>query len=44
MELLHSPEGVQLCRHFAEIRDPKIRKKVLDLVKTLAENTEDARA
>lgn len=44
MELLHSPEGVQLCRHFSEIKDPKIRKKVLDLVKTLSDNTEDARA
>ncbi|MEQ1931514.1 MAG: helix-turn-helix transcriptional regulator [Parvularculaceae bacterium] len=45
MQLLHSPEGVQLCRHFAEIRDPKVRRKVLDLVKTLSENTsEDARA
>ncbi|NWG72217.1 MAG: helix-turn-helix transcriptional regulator [Parvularculaceae bacterium] len=43
MELLHSPEGVQLCRHFAEIKDPKVRRKVLDLVKTLSENTEDAR-
>lgn len=37
MQLLHSPEGVQLCRHFAEIRDPKVRKRVLDLVKTLSE-------
>lgn len=36
MELLHSPEGVQLCRHFADISDPKVRKRVLDLVKTLA--------
>jgi len=44
MQLLHSPEGVQLCRHFSEIRDAKIRKKVLDLVKTLSENTEDAEA
>jgi transcriptional regulator with XRE-family HTH domain len=37
MALLHSPEGVQLCRHFAEISDPKVRKRVLDLVKTLAD-------
>lgn len=35
-ELLNSPEGVQLCKHFAEIEDPKIRKRVLDLIKTLA--------
>jgi transcriptional regulator with XRE-family HTH domain len=37
MQLLHSPEGVQLCRHFADIGDPKVRRRVLDLVKTLAE-------
>jgi transcriptional regulator with XRE-family HTH domain len=44
MELLHSPEGVQLCRSFSEIKDPKVRKRVLDLVKTLSEDaTEDAR-
>jgi transcriptional regulator with XRE-family HTH domain len=36
MQLLHSPDGVQLCRHFAEIQDPKVRRRVLDLVKTLA--------
>lgn len=45
MQLLHSPEGVQLCRHFSEIKDPKVRKRVLELVKTLSEGaTEDARA
>lgn len=37
MELVNSPEGVQLCRYFAEISDPKVRKRVLDLVKTIAE-------
>jgi transcriptional regulator with XRE-family HTH domain len=37
MQLVNSPEGVELCRHFAEIRDPKVRKRVLDLVKTIAE-------
>lgn len=37
MELLNSPEGVQLCKHFAAIRDHKVRKRVLDLVKTLAD-------
>ncbi len=36
MELLRSPEGVQLCRHFAEIKDMRVRKRVLELVKTLA--------
>ena len=37
MQLLHTPEGVELCRYFAEIRDPKVRKRVLDLVRTLSE-------
>lgn len=36
MQLLYTPEGVQLCRHFSEIKDPKVRKKVLELVKTLS--------
>ena len=45
MQLLRTPEGVQLCRYFSEIRDPKVRKRVLDLVKTLSENAaEEARA
>lgn len=42
--LLQSPEGVQLCRHFAEIKDPKIRKRVLDLVRTLAEGDDSDNA
>lgn len=40
MELLSSPEGVQLCRYFSSIRDSQVKKRVLDLVKTIAE-TED---
>lgn len=35
-QLLRSPEGVELCRYFAEIKDHKVRKRVLDLVRTLA--------
>jgi transcriptional regulator with XRE-family HTH domain len=43
MALLHSPDGIQLCRYYSEIKDAKLRKKVLELVKTLAQNsTEDA--
>lgn len=42
MELVNSPEGVELCRYFADIKDPKVKKRVLDLVKTIAE-TEAAR-
>jgi transcriptional regulator with XRE-family HTH domain len=37
MELLNSPEGVQLCMHFASIKDAKIRKRVLELVKSLSD-------
>ncbi len=36
-ELLRSPEGVQLCRHFSEIKDAKVRKKVLELVRSISE-------
>lgn len=37
MELLNTPEGVQLCKHFAAIKDQKIRKRVLELVKSLSD-------
>ena len=37
MELIHSPEGVQLCRYFSEIKDPKVKKRVLDLVRSISE-------
>lgn len=37
MALLNTPEGVQLCKHFASIKDPKIRKRVLELVKSLSD-------
>lgn len=37
MQMLHSPEAVQLCRYFADITDPKVKKRVLELVKTLAD-------
>ena len=37
MELVNSPDGVNLCRYFAEIKDPQVKKRVLDLVKSIAE-------
>lgn len=43
MELVNSPEGVELCRCFSGIKDPRVKKRVLDLVKTIAE-TEDTPA
>lgn len=41
MSLLNTPEGVQLCRYFSEISDPKVRKRVLDLVKSLAQTEQE---
>ena len=37
MELIRSPEGVQLCRYFASIHDPDVKKRIVDLVKSIAE-------
>jgi transcriptional regulator with XRE-family HTH domain len=37
MEFVSSTEGLQLSLAFMKIRDPKVRKRVLDLVKSLAE-------
>jgi transcriptional regulator with XRE-family HTH domain len=42
MDLVNSPEGVELCRYFSVIRDSKVRKRVLDLVKSIAEAEEIA--
>ncbi len=36
MDLLSTPEGVQLCKSFSQIKDVAIRRKLLDLIKTLA--------
>jgi transcriptional regulator with XRE-family HTH domain len=40
MEFVSSGEGLQLSLAFMKIRDPKVRKRVLDLVKSLAEEEE----
>jgi transcriptional regulator with XRE-family HTH domain len=37
MEFVSSTEGLQLSLAFMKIRDPKVRKRVLDLVKSLGE-------
>ena len=36
VDFLSTSEGLQLNRAFAAIRDPKVRKKILDLVVSLA--------
>src|ERR1700743_2207903 len=41
MEFVSSGEGLQLSLAFMKIRDPKVRKRVLDLVKSLADEEEE---
>ncbi len=36
VDFLNSNEGVQLTRAFTRISDPKVRRKIIDLVKSLA--------
>jgi transcriptional regulator with XRE-family HTH domain len=43
VEFLSSGEGLQLTLAFMRIKEPKVRKRVLDLVKSLA-NGEDEQA
>jgi transcriptional regulator with XRE-family HTH domain len=40
VDFLNSNEGVQLTRSFTKIADPKVRRKIIDLVKSLAEDNE----
>jgi transcriptional regulator with XRE-family HTH domain len=40
MEFLGSPEGLQLSLAFMRIKDAKVRKRVVELVKSLAEDGE----
>ncbi|BCH20263.1 transcriptional regulator [Mesorhizobium sp. L-8-10] len=37
VDFLNSTEGIQLNRAFARISQPKVRRKIIDLVKALAE-------
>ena len=37
MDLLSTPEGVQLCKHFSTIKDPQVRRKIVELVRTLSD-------
>jgi hypothetical protein len=37
VDFLSTAEGLHLNRAFARIKNPKIRKRILDLVTTLAE-------
>lgn len=40
VDFLSSSEGLQLNRAFVKITDPKIRRKLIDLVKSLADESE----
>lgn len=42
MEFLSSGEGLQLSLAFMRIKDPKVRKRMIDLMKSLAEETDDS--
>lgn len=39
-DFLSSPDGAQLIRAFSEIRSPEVRRKVIDLVKSIAATSE----
>lgn len=36
LDFVTSPEGLQLNRAFVKIADPKVRRKIIELVKALA--------
>ena len=38
MDFLGTSDGIQLSRAFSELHDPKVRRRIIDLVKTLAES------
>ena len=42
-DLLSTPEGVQLAKAFMSIEDPKLRRRVVDLVNTLADSSKSER-
>ncbi len=44
VDFISTVEGLQLNRSFARIRDPKVRKRVVDLVAALAESDPSAEA
>ena len=41
MGFLNSREGVQLNRAFTQIEDPKVRRSIIDLVRSLANDSDD---
>jgi transcriptional regulator with XRE-family HTH domain len=43
-DFLSSPEGVQIVRAFMRVRDPKIRRRIVELVEALADQGADSPA
>lgn len=41
VDFLSSSEGLQLNRSFVKIQDPKVRRKIIDLVRSLADEDDD---
>jgi transcriptional regulator with XRE-family HTH domain len=41
-DFIQSPDGVSLAEAFSRIQDPKVRRRVLELVRTLATESDDA--
>jgi transcriptional regulator with XRE-family HTH domain len=37
LSALATPEGMQLCRHFANVKNHAVRRRIVDLVRALAE-------
>jgi len=44
MEFMSSGEGIQLSMAFMRVKDAKVRRKILDLVRSLAGESEEATA
>ena len=42
MDFVSTPEGIQLNRAFSQIDSPNVRRRIVDLAKALAAETEDA--
>ncbi|KAB0682851.1 helix-turn-helix domain-containing protein [Aureimonas leprariae] len=42
VDFLSSPEGLQLNRAFVRISDPKVRRRLIDLVRALADAEDEA--
>ena len=41
VDFLNSSEGLQLTRAFIKISDPKVRRRIIDLVKSLASDDDE---